>query len=255
MGLFVNGGWRLLAQGDGSTKINGPLYVSDSNNKNRIQTNGWGAQIGMNNNQWLFHTPGDGRTTMYIAPIDDGGNPIWGVNTNMDRSGTLTVNGSVNVGGRINGNGSVPAGTIVMYNSSSPPAGWVLCDGANGTPDLRGRFILGAGQGVGLTNRNQWEKGGEETVALQTSQIPGHTHGYADAFIVENWNWYNDQIGWNRNHINWKDEQSNGIKGSGDGDWDNSPMGKWRTTDAGTGGGQAHNNMPPYYVLTFIMKT
>jgi hypothetical protein len=42
----------------------------------------------------------------------------------------------------------VPAGLIAMWHGSisSIPAGWSLCDGSNGTPDLRDRFIVGASQ-------------------------------------------------------------------------------------------------------------
>ena len=41
----------------------------------------------------------------------------------------------------------LPAGTIVLWSGSigSIPAGWVLCNGNNGTPDLRNRFVVGAG--------------------------------------------------------------------------------------------------------------
>jgi hypothetical protein len=41
----------------------------------------------------------------------------------------------------------VPSGLITMWYGSiaSVPAGWKLCDGANGTPDLRDRFVVGAG--------------------------------------------------------------------------------------------------------------
>lgn len=47
---------------------------------------------------------------------------------------------------------------------------WHICDGTNGTPDLRGRFILGANSGhaVGST-------GGEETHTLQNSELPERT--------------------------------------------------------------------------------
>ncbi len=42
---------------------------------------------------------------------------------------------------------AVPAGTIALWSgaASAIPTGWALCDGQNGTPDLRGRFVVGAG--------------------------------------------------------------------------------------------------------------
>lgn len=38
----------------------------------------------------------------------------------------------------------IPKGVIVMFSGTKAPDGWAFCDGANGTPDLRGRFILGS---------------------------------------------------------------------------------------------------------------
>lgn len=51
--------------------------------------------------------------------------------------------------------GQVPSGLIIMWSGSSIPSGWALCDGSYGTPDLRGRFVLGAGGEVqpGATGR------------------------------------------------------------------------------------------------------
>jgi hypothetical protein len=70
----------------------------------------------------------------------------------------------------------VPKGVIVMWSGTitNIPSGWALCDGTNGTPDLRDRFIVGARQddgGVAKTNI---------TGSLTNSgdgQIPSHTHG------------------------------------------------------------------------------
>lgn len=68
---------------------------------------------------------------------------------------------------------ALPAGVIVMWSGSiaSIPSGWALCDGASGRPDLRNRFIVGAGSSyaVGAT-------GGADTVTLTTANLPSHTH-------------------------------------------------------------------------------
>ena len=78
---------------------------------------------------------------------------------------------NLNVTGNLN-----PAnfkGIIVAFSGdvSGIPQGWALCDGTNGTPDLRGRFILGAGQGTGLTERKLKDNGGEEMHTLTIDEI------------------------------------------------------------------------------------
>jgi hypothetical protein len=143
-----------------------------------------------------------------------------------------------------------PKGLIMIwYNpgSTNPTnanlsPGWSLCDGSNGTPDLRGRFVLGCGQGTGLTNRVINETpGGEETHTLSTTEMPSHDHKFnarwdtsgagGDIFMSSGWNnqavtevpSHNVQIG----------------KAGGDTNGNTTP----------------HNNMPPYYVLCYICYT
>ena len=68
---------------------------------------------------------------------------------------------------------AIPAGCILLWSGSiaSIPSGWLLCNGSNGTPDLRDRFVVGAGStyAVGAT-------GGATTVTLETTNLPSHTH-------------------------------------------------------------------------------
>jgi hypothetical protein len=62
---------------------------------------------------------------------------------------------------------------------------WVLCDGSNDTPDLRGRLIIGGGAGTGLTNRSvDGSYYGSETVTLGQSNVPtkDHYHGVGDTW-------------------------------------------------------------------------
>jgi microcystin-dependent protein len=51
------------------------------------------------------------------------------------------------------------------------PTGWAICNGANGTPDLRDRFVVGAGNAYAPDNI-----GGTDTVTLSTANLPSHSH-------------------------------------------------------------------------------
>jgi microcystin-dependent protein len=67
----------------------------------------------------------------------------------------------------------IPAGVILMWSGSiaSIPSGWLLCNGTSGTPDLRDRFIVGAGSTYAPGNT-----GGFATYSLSGAQLPSHTH-------------------------------------------------------------------------------
>ena len=164
---------------------------------------------------------------LYLLPKD--GVTIskdWGASGDLRVHGNVGVNGNLSTGGKLQegGNALVPRGTIVMFNGAAAPAGWAICDGARGeTPDLRNRFIVGAGAsyGVGAT-------GGADTVTLTVEQIPSHSHTFhmmGNANPGDNW-----------------------IPSRGS----NNPQDSGQTR--ATGGGQAHENRPPYYALTYIMK-
>lgn len=63
-----------------------------------------------------------------------------------------------------------PSGGIIIWSGAANaiPSGWLLCNGASGTPDLRDRFVVGAGStyAVGAT-------GGQNSI----TSVPAHTHG------------------------------------------------------------------------------
>lgn len=75
----------------------------------------------------------------------------------------------------------IPQGTIVIwygdwYNDpSSRPPGYVVCDGTNSTPDLSGKFVLGA-NALGAADVQLNANGSSETAALPAANIPMHTH-------------------------------------------------------------------------------
>lgn len=68
---------------------------------------------------------------------------------------------------------AIPSGVILLWSGSvaSIPGGWALCNGSNGTPDLRNRFVVGAGSTYSVGNT-----GGADSVTLTSAQIPSHTH-------------------------------------------------------------------------------
>lgn len=80
------------------------------------------------------------------------------------------------------GFGLIPSGGIIMWSGSiaSIPTGWALCDGTNGRPDLRDRFVVGASQdqsGISKTNvSGTLTQSGGSASHSHTINDPGHVH-------------------------------------------------------------------------------
>jgi len=99
------------------------------------------------------------------------------LNVGTSANNVVQLNGSAQLpavdGSLLTGIEGVPAGIIGIWSGSvaSIPSGWVICNGSNGTPDLRNLFVVGAGDtyAVGAT-------GGSNTVTLAETNLPGHTH-------------------------------------------------------------------------------
>ena len=167
----------------------------------------------------------------------------------------LGIGCSVSLGQSISYSSPVPCGTIVMWSGAvgDVPNGWFVCDGSNGTPDLRGRFILGSGQGVGLTLRNrQQPTGGRESVALAVNEMPRHTHSIVDPGHAHNWTASRQLPGVD-------DKNNTADLSKGDNDITDYPT--FTTTRVPTGisvnesgNGAPVDIMPPFYILIFIMK-
>ena len=143
----------------------------------------------------------------------------------------------------------VPRGIITMWSGAvnTVPSGWALCDGTNGTPNLKDKFVLGAGSvySVGGT-------GGEAAHTLITAEMPSHTHvqdahGHSVNQTITSAYTTQGPVDWGARY----GSPEIGINRFGNvGVSINSAT----ATNQSTGGGTAHNNMPPYYTLAFIMK-
>lgn len=141
-------------------------------------------------------------------------------------------------------NAALPAGIILLWSGSvvSIPAGWALCNGANGTPDLRDRFVVGAGStyAVGATG------GSANAVVVAhthgaTSSVsdPGHSHGYVTYASLQ------PQAGFTTNC--WVGTANTSTTSNVTGI-------SVTTTVASTGVSATNANLPPYYALAYIMK-
>ena len=147
---------------------------------------------------------------------------------------------------------SLPRGAIIMWTGAAAPAGWALCDGQNNTPDLRGRFVLGAGSGTGLTPRGATQIGGAERVTLGVNEMPSHAHGVNDPGHSHTWSASRQQAGTDDN--NNTQELSKGDRGAADTMVKGTDSKGTGISIQAAGGSAAHENMPPFYVLAYIMK-
>lgn len=171
-------------------------------------------------------------------------------------------------------------GEIVMFGGNFAPRGWAFCDGqllsiAQNTalfsilgttyggdgrttfalPDLRGRAPIGPRQGPGLSDYRLGQRGGVETVTLNITQMPSHSHVATSVSKLHGQSASGDD-----------DAISSGVSiasGSGTGSEifssqpPNTEMNAGSVTTTTTtlnqGGNLAHNNMQPYLAVNYII--
>ena len=128
----------------------------------------------------------------------------------------------------------MPSGIIFLWSGaiSAIPPGFVICDGNNSTPNLTDRFVIHADADSSGT-RNKGDTGGAHTVTLGTNEMPAHTH--------------------NSNTPNEKALNQTAGSGLNSSSGLNS-LGKHAITSS-AGGGAAHQNMPKFFALAYVMKT
>lgn len=186
------------------------------------------------------------------------------VGGNTKVTGTIDATENISTPKEFVGYGTIPKGGIIMWSGteSAIPDGWALCNNqiAEGmqTPDLRGRFIVGyEDRPVPPAHSDNNYKtinniAGSKDVTLTVNQIPAHSHSVNDPGHTHG---YNDQY---RNEVD-ESTTSSGLSWNimRPGMADDARTTGSRTTGIAinnTGGGQPHENRPPYYVLAFIMR-
>ena len=170
-------------------------------------------------------------------------------------------------------NSPIPAGVITMWSGAiaNIPAGWSLCNGTSGTPDLRDRFVMGAGgtYAVGATGGSATSSAaGSHThteaaagvhdhgtatgsTTLTVDQIPGHTHGYslAGGTAFEYGTGLNGTSG-----LASVSASTTGSTGAGLGHTHSISSAGSHSHTINSVGDHTHTSLPPYYALAYIMK-
>jgi hypothetical protein len=142
---------------------------------------------------------------------------------------------------------TIPTGMISLWYGSigSVPIGWYLCDGTNGTPDLRDKFIVGAGSSYSVSATG----GSKDAIvvshthtATSTVTDPGHTHTMTAATNVA--------LAGGGGQTVPRDVSVTGSFTSNS----NTTGITVATTNASSGVSGTNANLPPYYALAYIMK-
>jgi len=228
--LYVDGNFY---DASGDVGNSGQLLSSTGSGTNWIDANTTSVANSINVGTNVNSTNADQFIT--FVGSSSGNNPIR-VDTDLKynpSTNRLTAGSFAGDGSALTGVDSFVSGMIIMWNSTvaSIPTGFVLCDGQNNTPDLRGRFVIG--HHPSNVDYDVNATGGAEDVTLTIAQMPSHKHDTS----VDNTKLF----------------PSNGQTSINFGGAGGYPATTF--TMSNTGGGQSHENRPPYYALCYIMKT
>ena len=287
-GLTVDGN-LILDSTSNYIHIKGALYDKDGQSGSADQVLvSTGTQVDWkdttsltaSNSQKITITESDTNTafpiTFSAAPGQSGGNSLlsdnqftYNASSNTVTAGTYSGSGAslTSLNASNLGTGTVPdarlsnsslfvTGMILMYTGSTAPSGWAICNGQNGTPDLRDRFIVGAGSAYSVNNT-----GGAASVTLTTAQLPAHSHStpnHNHSFSGSNTHSHNYEL------VNMDQGSAGGSSSRGRNTTTTSTSsasitisgttGNANPSTNNTGSGHSHENRPPYYALMFIMK-
>lgn len=148
-------------------------------------------------------------------------------------------------------------GMIMLWSGSSAavPSGWLLCDGTNSTPDLRNKFIVGAGSTYSVGN----------TGGSADAIVVSHTHTssvtYDDTYVssiasIAGYSYFNTSQAAPRTGTSGQPYTGGDSGANRSFSITNSQSSQTATSSVGTTGSSGTNaNLPPYYALCYIMKS
>ena len=266
--LTVGGQFK---DGDGNFGTSGQVLSSDGTDTAWINagslTAGAAAEVGV--------SAASANANHFITMVDTAsGNENIRVDTDLTYNPVTNTLNVPNISGNGSGLSGIEAfvtGMIILWygDTGNIPTGFVLCDGNNSTPDLRDKFVVGAGSAYSPGN-----SGGNSSVTLSTSQLPSHNHSVSVSGTTGN---PSPALTGDVRRI------SEGFRASGTasgvftkvndpnnpitGASSNSPVAGFTFdgththtfsasgTSGNEGSGSAIENRPPYYALCYIMKT
>ena len=219
-GLYVDGNFY---DASGDVGNSGQLLSSTGSGTNWIDANTTSVANSINVGTNLDSTNADQFIT--FVECSSGNNPIR-VDTDLKynpSTNRLTAGSFAGDGSALTGVESFVTGMIIAWygNTGNIPTGFVLCDGNNSTPDLRDRFVVGAG----------------------SAYSPGDTGGSKDAVLVSHFHTTENFVG----RSNYAEPRNFGVGTDGN-------LNSTGNTDT-KGEDGTNKNLPPYHALCYIMKT
>ena len=267
--LTVGGQFK---DGDGNFGTSGQVLSSDGTDTAWINagdiTAGAAAEVGVNG--------ATADADHFVTMVDTAsGNENIRVDTDLKYNpvtNTLTATNFAGSGTGLTGIEAFVTGMIILWSGAANaiPSGFVLCNGSNSTPDLRGRFVVGYADND--SDYDVGDQAGSKQVTLSTSQLPSHNHSISVSGTTSTKSLTGDitKISECYNVAG----AATGVftkKGTGNspvtGSSSNSPTAgvdfdashdhtfSASGTSGNQGSGSAIENRPPYYALCYIMKT
>jgi len=175
-------------------------------------------------------------------------------------SGQLLQSNGSSAPSWVDAGGTVPIGGIIVWSGAQNaiPSGWALCNGSSSTPDLRNRFVVGAGSTYSVGNTGGSANAITVSHTHSTASGGSHGHGVSDPGHTHSYNRRNNtsvhSFG-DSNQNRPSTSFSSSTSGSGTTGITITSGGSHSHSVNSTGSSGTNANLPPYYALCYIMRT